>query len=327
MTFKADWEPTQLPHLPQELIEGMLAMAFPHVSGVTLQPLSGGCANLNMRVELKGYNPPVVLRIYLRDPEAGHREAMLSALLKRKVPVPEVLFVGDWSGYQFAILQWVEGISLRDLLLGNQRYDMQDVMHQVGRIHASITSFSFPKSGVFDERLQVIDHRYTLDAFVDQCLQSEAVTTSLLPQQIHSIKNAFDGFQQYLPDSHHSRLVHGDFDPANILVKEVEGRWAISSILDWEFAFSGSPLWDVANMLRYAHTVDPLFKKSFLEGILQGGVVLPEGWRVTTLLLNIGALLDCLQRWDPQGAPRRVLGIQQLISHILRELESDPLTS
>jgi Ser/Thr protein kinase RdoA (MazF antagonist) len=61
--------------------------------------------------------------------------------------------------------------------------------------------------------------------------------------------------------------VHGDFDPANILVDKVNDAWSVTGILEWEFAFSGSYLWDVANMLRYAHKMPLEFQNSFIDAL------------------------------------------------------------
>ena len=117
------------------------------------------------------------------------------------------------------------------------------------------------------------------------------------------------------------RLTHGDYEPANILVHKVSGKWQISAILDWEFAHSGSLLQDIANMLRYSHQLPYFFEEQFLHGLSESGVILPGHWRRTTHLLNLLALLDCLQRYDPLSRPKRLLDIKKLIEYINKELE------
>jgi aminoglycoside/choline kinase family phosphotransferase len=49
------------------------------------------------------------------------------------------------------------------------------------------------------------------------------------------------------------QLVHADFNPKNILVRGA----SVAAVLDWEFAFSGTPLFDVGNMLRFAERYPP----------------------------------------------------------------------
>nr|BFE70411.1 hypothetical protein GCM10020092_037120 [Actinoplanes digitatis] len=60
------------------------------------------------------------------------------------------------------------------------------------------------------------------------------------------------------------RLVHADFNPKNLLVgRDDDGHWRVTAVLDWEFAFSSAPLFDVGNMLR-----DP--RPSRVRGGLRG---------------------------------------------------------
>ena len=58
-----------------------------------------------------------------------------------------------------------------------------------------------------------------------------------MPQeQRKQIKNIFKVYKNLLPDEAEKNLVHADFDPANILVSEVNGKIEVSGILDWEFS-------------------------------------------------------------------------------------------
>jgi aminoglycoside/choline kinase family phosphotransferase len=82
-------------------------------------------------------------------------------------------------------------------------------------------------------------------------------------------------------ESDEKHLVHGDFDPTNILLDKINGSWVVAGILGWEFAFSGSCLWDVANMLRYAHKMPPEFQNSLLDALQRNGIKLPPDWRIT----------------------------------------------
>ena len=120
---------------------------------------------------------------------------------------------------------------------------------------------------------------------------------------------------------HDTQLVHGDFDPANILVTKCEDSWQLSGVLDWEFAFSGSNLWDVANMLRYAHHMPLAYEQAFVTGLEHGGVTLPENWHISVHLLNLIALLDLLARTNPTESPKRCVDIQTLLEHIITTLD------
>ncbi len=74
-------------------------------------------------------------------------------------------------------------------------------------------------------------------------------------------------------------------------------------------------------MLRYAHQMPPEFQDAFLKGLAIGGINLPGNWDITTQLLNLVSLLDCLKRSDPKSRPNQCADIYGLISHILTMLE------
>jgi len=130
----------------------------------------------------------------------------------------------------------------------------------------------------------------------------------------------FEKYTNLFSSRDEKHLVHGDFDPSNILVYNVNGIGKISAILDWEFAFSNSVLPDIANMLRYAHKMPPEFQDSFLNGLTSNGVTLPKNWYVTVTLLNLLSLLDCAKRSDAKSRPHQSSDIKELIEHILSEL-------
>ena len=81
------------------------------------------------------------------------------------------------------------------------------------------------------------------------------------------------------PFDRETRLVHGDFNQRNLIVKEVAGRWIVAAVLDWEFAVSGSPLMDVGNFLRYDVPGRSQAEPHFSSGYVEASGVLPTNWR------------------------------------------------
>lgn len=126
--FKANWEKTSVTHqLPEHLIEQMVKLAYPTQEIISRELISGGCANLNIKIQLKDDAVPMILRIYLRNPDAAHLEQEIGDLLKG-VPVPITHYIGNFDGYRFAITQFLPGIPLRELLLGDIPYDKSAIM-------------------------------------------------------------------------------------------------------------------------------------------------------------------------------------------------------
>jgi aminoglycoside phosphotransferase (APT) family kinase protein len=77
--------------------------------------------------------------------------------------------------------------------------------------------------------------------------------------------------KDYLPALPVPCLVHNDFGNRNILVRQENGKWGVAAILDWEFAFSGSPLLDVGHFLRYERRGAPLREPHFSQGFVEHG--------------------------------------------------------
>lgn len=324
--FKENWEKTSATQqLTKGMVEKMVRLAYPGRKLYSFEVISGGCANLNFKIQLEDEEHPHILRVYLRDEDAVYREQKLGALLKQTIPVPLTYFIGEVDGYHFAITEFLPGILLRDLLLSDTPHDISAIMYDVGEVLSKIAIHEFPQAGFFDKDLNVIPHTsleaYLID-FANDCLRHKTVISVLSPDIIDDIKKIFDKYGHLFPDESEKHLVHADFDPANILVNEINGAWKVSGILDWEFAFSGPVLCDVANMLRYAHKMPPEFQDAFLHGLTSGGISLPENWHITIQLLNLLALLDCLKRSDPKNKPNQCADILELVHSILTELNT-----
>jgi aminoglycoside phosphotransferase (APT) family kinase protein len=92
------------------------------------------------------------------------------------------------------------------------------------------------------------------------------------------------------------RLVHSDYNGKNLLAVARDGLWTVSAVLDWEFAFSGSPLADIGNMLRFDEEQPDGFAAGFIAGYEEAAGPLPPGWREISEALDLYALADFLTR-------------------------------
>jgi fructokinase len=97
-------------------------------------------------------------------------------------------------------------------------------------------------------------------------------------------------------------LVHSDYNPKNAMVRESEDGWQVTSVLDWEFAFAGSPLADVGNLLRFADDYPPRFEAGVIDGLGGSGTELPPSWRAIAMLLDCVAQADLMARRGPDDA-------------------------
>lgn len=319
MTFKEDWEKTQDSYaIDPGVIKKMVAIAYPERSLISNELVNGGCANLNFKIQLDTDLSPLILRIYLRDKYIAKQEQSLSHLLQPIIPIPKVYKICDYGNYRFAIHEFISGITLRELLLSNEAYDVERIMYEVGIMLSKISKHEFSASGFFDENLN-ITHNISSEYYVKYAkntLQNAIAFEQLSTQLILNINTIFDKYAQIFPDENDRQLVHADFDPANILVSKINDDWSIVGILDWEFAFSGSTLCDIANMLRYADQMPKKYEHGFLQGLKDGGINLPNNWKVRIDLLNLFSLVDCLARSNPITSPNKCKDICRLINRL-----------
>lgn len=324
MTFKNKWEKTNQHFIvSSQMIQEMVCCAFPHATLLSHEIISGGCANLNVKISLLNEPHPFILRIYVRDKDAAYREQKLAALIKHTVPLPEVYYVGDFEDNRYTITQFMPGINLRDLLLNYPHESMKNVMFEAGQILGKIQAHIFPKAGFFDTDLNINQpiSRQECLSFARECLTHSTVLETIGPDCIDKLTRIFEKYSSFFPDEDQTHLVHGDYDPANILVDKIDDTWKITAILDWEFAFSGSWLWDISNMLRYAHQMPSVFEESFLHGLKDKGLILPNQWRLKIYILNLLSLLSCLVRADSKKSPNQCTDIRELINYFLQNLD------
>jgi Ser/Thr protein kinase RdoA (MazF antagonist) len=127
-----------------------------------------------------------------------------------------------------------------------------------------------------------------LDVFVRRCLTEGNAAGHLSDEEQEALLRYAERAVPALAGLQGARqLVHSDYNPKNILVDGPR----IAAVLDWEFAFSSTPLVDVGNMLR--DTRPPGFADGFLDGY---GDRLPPDWRELSQALDLFALADFLTR-------------------------------
>jgi aminoglycoside phosphotransferase (APT) family kinase protein len=89
-------------------------------------------------------------------------------------------------------------------------------------------------------------------------------------------------------------LVHGDFSRSNIVLRASGTRWRVAGIIDWEYAFAGSRLYDIGHFMRYEDARAPSLEPHFTQGFQAGGGTLPNDWR--RICRDLAALAGALTK-------------------------------
>jgi aminoglycoside phosphotransferase (APT) family kinase protein len=283
-----------------------LGRVLPGDRVVAAQRLGGGYSNEN--VLLSTVRGRYVLRRY--PARAGRDtartcavEAALAArLAATAVPVPEVIAAdpgGAAAGEPLLLARHAGGEPVSEVLRARTG-PAAGVGAAAGRALAAIGSVTLERGGTFTGADLVPSAAVlpaSLPEFVEACLRAGPAATALSPAELGGLRALAAAAQPLAASVAGARqLVHSDYNGKNLLAVRRRGRWSISAVLDWEFAFSGSPLVDIGNMLRLRPDYPPGFGDGFTGGYRDAGGRLPPDWREVSEALDLYALADLLTR-------------------------------
>lgn len=265
--------------------------------------LSGGLANTNLRLDLDGH-PPVVLRLFQRDPTQASKERAIHALAaERGVPAPRLLGSGDdpVTGLPFALLEWIDGQRLDEAARGLDDPALLPLARSIGGALAAIHAVTFERGGFLDGSLTVAEPDDAGGAGLIGFLHHVLVDGpggDRLGRDLADRLVAFAGREAGLLDRWPGApcLTHSDFGGTNILVRQGPQGWAVAAVLDWEFAFAGSPFFDFGNLLRPPLGSRPGFADSVAAGYRAAGGALPAEWRRMAALADLFSWAEFLTR-------------------------------
>lgn len=245
------------PHDPTGLHEPGVPGDLP---GGGMWPLEGGWSGETFAAEVAGERS--VVRIYgprsaWRGPGAAEVDAAVLRLVRGLLPVPTVLEArrGDLGTDRPALLvtTLLPGVALDRLLPSLEPERLAAVARGVGAAAARLAQMPTPRAGEFrDASLQVesmppeveslarwVDHR-------ERDLRAVGWTNAAFAA-LRDLADDADDILDGAPPR--SCLVHSDLNPKNLLVDP--GTLALTGVVDWEFAHSGSRFTDVGNLLRF----------------------------------------------------------------------------
>jgi aminoglycoside phosphotransferase (APT) family kinase protein len=325
--LKVHWERFQA-HVSLSLATAAQLLApFTRDSIDQLILLSEGCANTNYKVTFKNNRSPVVIRIYMRDQSALSCEVAIHKLVADHIPVPAHFYSDDQCTiypYAYSVMEWVDGILLRDVILKNNKEATTFCAYEAGLYLDILRQISFSHGGFFQNGLTIkpfnADERYL--PYVLNLLTDSVVKESLGVDLLIRVLDLVNNNAALLPDQDNANLTHADYDPANILVTQVNGQWKIAAVLDWEFAYAGTYLMDIGLALRYSHKLPSYYEESFIAGIEANGFQLPATWKKQAKLMDLLCLLQLAQLNPSTEKPRLNKDVVSLIADIVSHWNS-----
>lgn len=321
--MKANWERPAAPApMNQTQASALVSDLFPGKQVLQVERIGTGLSNSNYIIRFSGMSVPYILRVYREGAWIAEKEQAIHQLLMNSAPVPQILYM-DASctrlSQPYAVLEWMPGKLLRDVLQNGDADEISRCAASAGAALAQIHSHQFEEPGFFGSGLNIAQRikmdADTFTAFIVDSLEQQNAGQYLGSGIARRLQECCAKLAPYLDEQAGKPvLVHSDYNGLNILFED----GAVSAVLDWEFAYSGSRLCDIGNMLRYEKP-DSIFEQAFIKGYVEAGGQLPFNWRMLARLEDLVALCDLLNRSTP-AMPNRISDLKSLIANSIEEL-------
>ena len=291
--------------LDRAALAKLLAPVFPGATVTRFARVSGGLVNTNLKVLMAGRSAPVLLRIYQRDATQGLKEAALIRRLAPRVPVPELFHAAETNpvtGHAYSILSWVGGRRLDALALAGE--DLRSAGRALGTALANVHAAKYERFGFLGANLKIVRpidfDRDGLLAYLDHAFAGSHGAARLGPELMASLRKFIEREGEKISSwAGAPCLVHGDCNGSNLLFRQgANGAWELAAILDWEFAFSGTPGFDFAHMLRPPLGRHAGFAEAVASSYRDTGGMPPPDWRTVARITDLFAWIDIASRPD-----------------------------
>ncbi|GGQ96359.1 phosphotransferase family protein [Deinococcus ruber] len=242
-----------------------------------LEPLTGGYANDLYRARLSGAVASVVVRCWRRDPAQAATEVAVMQRAAGVVPLASLLAADVNAERPVALLEDVPGMNAQQALEADPAAAEQ-LGEALGQAFARLHSVQFEHPGLLSAPpLRVMPwppstpSQQLLDFAYPRLWNDTARAALGEPVQ----QQWWAYIQQHAPLldvlAEEASLVHADANPKNVMVRRFPQGWRVAAVLDWEFAFSGSSLSDLGNLLRWEAREGSSWTTGVLRGWREGG--------------------------------------------------------
>lgn len=265
-------------------------------SGADVVALSGGYSGETFLVTTGGEQ--AVLRLYARSPGRAAVDRALLERLRGLLPVPQVIessLVPAQDGPPFLLLEALPGDRLDVVLPAADANLRRRLGEAVAGALVLLATERMPRPGWFADAS--LDPQPFPSEAADPVRWLTAQLTrpwfaGLTRDERAGLRAVVTRARDLTGRPGRTSLVHGDFNPKNLLVDPATG--GVTGVLDWEYAYAGGPLGDVGNLLRFETDRD--FTAAVAEGYADRAPDVPDDWLDLARALDLFALVDLAGR-------------------------------
>lgn len=268
-----------------------------------LTVLTSGFSNTNYQVTFRddAHKPLVIRLIEHADKERMSKEIKINEFIKG-LPQPKFIYHQEEDSpidLPYIVMEYIEGKRLDALDLPLKPEQITKLGHSLGAALATIHKVKFAEAGFLNGML-IVDKPIkmtgrSLNAFANQVLIEQG-RQEMLGKSLSRRLMAFIEEEGELLNSYKSLpcLCHSDFGSSNILIDC--DQMTVTAILDFEFAFAGTPYVDFGNLLRPPFGLEAGVREAVASGYKAAGGQLPDNWYHLSLLTDLFAWLEFLSR-------------------------------
>lgn len=181
-------------------------------------------------------------------------KAFYEKLRNFNMPVPEVILIDGSGKYLrdvFSVRHWLPGLPLHSILHELNDEIKQKLFSDLGQMLAQIHSIQFESSGIldvegkpttpfwgshFDKLMEAIENglHYLLEQLILSKDKANKINKMILKHENYIKQNQSKNV-----------LIHGDFQPKNILITKPNGDWVITGLLEPKIPAAGDPAIDL----------------------------------------------------------------------------------
>jgi aminoglycoside phosphotransferase (APT) family kinase protein len=312
-----DWERT-FPFLKidKNIVNSLFEGVLDGKDIINIIAINEGCRTTNYIVETNNPKSKYILKIFFTTEKDHRKEIKLLRKLKenRSIPVPKIYKVDSHEiieNREYAIYEYMEGTSMGQVI--DEGYVLKEIfIRDVARGLAQMHSYRFNKAGFLDENLELKEELPSIILWYEQFMGNFAKdrlgenTVKKINRIVSENKKVLGELDQDI------RLVHGDFQGTNILIKNDK----LSGILDWEFVMAGHPLADIGQFFRYEECFNKDLIKVFENEYSKHSSykLINEWYKISKLrdLVNMIQLLNA-----KENMPNKYATLKKIISNTL----------
>ncbi len=281
-------------------------------------PISEGCRTTNYIIETKEPKYRYILKIYFPKEENYKKEIKLFSKLRENenIPVPKIYKISRNEVVQsreYAIYEYIQGITLGEAMSKGyvlEKKFISDVAKSLAQIH----SYKFDRLGFLDENLNIREGLPPLIEWYKNFMGNRAKKRlgKEIINKINYIVKENKNILTILDED--IRLVHGDFQGTNILIKNNR----LSGILDWEFVMAGHPIADIGQFFRYEEYFNESLVQAFEEQYnIHSSYKLIDNWYKISKLRDLVNLIQLID--GNEDMPNKYANIKLIIVNILKQ--------